>query len=349
MSASSTTSAISSTITTAIASATATQSASGFVPSKSGNLAFTVLFGIILISHIVLGIYFKQRWFGSTISIGILLEMVGYGSRVALANNPTSQDMFLSQITCLTVAPCFIMAAYYYLLGKLVIIYGPRFSMLPPIYYSYLFVTCDIIALVIQSFGGVVSSSAATTDTQQQQLGTHIMVGGLVFQVVSMTAYLVFWLFFFYSVYFRSSKETSRSFNVGITNFFHTNYKDELFNPDYSRMRSRQYFKYFPLTVTIGIFAVYVRCIYRVIELSEGWSGYLITHEAFVFVFDGAMVLIATYILLPPFYPGYVFGKNTVIVVPKSLKIKKQDTTQDINLQNYSYYNSQSKDMLVKN
>lgn len=40
------------------------------------------------------------------------------------------------------------------------------------------------------------------------------------------------------------------------------------------------------------------------------------------------MLLIAVAVLVPPFYPGFIFGRNNAIVVPKSLKAKKRDHTQ---------------------
>ena len=44
---------------------------------------------------------------------------------------------------------------------------------------------------------------------------------------------------------------------------------------------------------TLSVVCVTIRSIYRTIELSEGWSGFLITHESYFIGLDGVMMLIA--------------------------------------------------------
>jgi hypothetical protein len=50
-----------------------------------------------------------------------------------------------------------------------------------------LFITSDIISLILQAAGGAISSSANTTSASD--VGVHIMVAGLAFQVVSLVAF----------------------------------------------------------------------------------------------------------------------------------------------------------------
>ncbi|GMM35790.1 hypothetical protein DASC09_031150 [Saccharomycopsis crataegensis] len=320
----------STTLTAGIQSATATAVATtavkdldslySYIPSESGNFAFAVLFAIAMAAHVGLAMWYKQRWTGVTFFFGLGFEVIGYAARTLAHDNPTKDGEYLTQITCLTIAPCFIMASYYYLLGKLVMIYGPQFSMIPPIYYSYIFIISDIISLVLQA-AGAASAAEALVNHKDTQLGTNIMVGGLAFQVASMTVFIFFWGYFFYNVYFKSSEQGNHSnHQLTIWNFSNTDYKDEIFNPQFAHVRKHKLFKWFPFAVSFGTIAIYTRCIYRVIELAEGWGGFLITHEIYVFVLDGFMILLASYILLPPFYPGFIFGRNTKIVVPKSLK-----------------------------
>ena len=38
---------------------------------------------------------------------------------------------------------------------------------------------------------------------------------------------------------------------------------------------------------------VVVRSVYRTVELSEGWVGYLITHESYFIGLDGVMMVVA--------------------------------------------------------
>ena len=36
--------------------------------------------------------------------------------------------------------------------------------------------------------------------------------------------------------------------------------------------------------MTIAVIVVYIRCVYRVAELAEGWGGYLFTHEPYLMI-----------------------------------------------------------------
>jgi hypothetical protein len=45
--------------------------------------------------------------------------------------------------------------------------------------------------------------------------------------------------------------------------------------------------------MTLSLLCIYLSSIYRTIELSQGWTGYLITHERYFIALDGAMMVIA--------------------------------------------------------
>lgn len=53
---------------------------------------------------------------------------------------------------------------------------------------------------------------------------------------------------------------------------------------------------------------IFVRCIYRVAELWEGFSGHLANHEASFMVFEGPLIILAV-AGMTFFHPGRVFGE----------------------------------------
>ncbi|KAF6057490.1 RTA1 like family protein [Candida parapsilosis] len=67
-----------------------------------------------------------------------------------------------------------------------------------------------------------------------------------------------------------------------------------------------------PWQISLAIIAVFVRCIYRVVELAQGFSGYLITHEVYIMCLDALMLFIALYMFIP-FHPHIVFGASNII------------------------------------
>ena len=67
-------------------------------------------------------------------------------------------------------------------------------------------------------------------------------------------------------------------------------------------------FKVFVVFLTLGMLCILVRCIYRIDELSEGYTGPLISDEGLFIGLEGVMVLVAVYFLMlghpGPILPG---------------------------------------------
>lgn len=70
-----------------------------YQPKLSANVVFLVLFGISLIIHAVQGFRYRTWFFSTVIVCGCLCEVIGYGGRIMLHNNPFSFDGFLMQIS----------------------------------------------------------------------------------------------------------------------------------------------------------------------------------------------------------------------------------------------------------
>ncbi|KAI5958101.1 RSB1 [Candida theae] len=291
------------------------------------NLLFAILFSILLLVNFYLGlIRGKTRYFATCMLCGCGLEIAGYVARTIGHFHWSNTNIFLCQIICLTIAPAFVMAGVYYLLTQLIIIHGGgrRFSILRPSYISWIFICCDVISLFIQAAGGI-TAAVKLRLFENTQSGTYIMVGGIAFQVVSMTLYLALLFNFLYHIYFKSIGlkfsfgtlwhlllNTKRGHKIRID----YNY-DSHYDPSFQRIRQRPLFNYLPLAIIMASLFVYVRCIYRVIELSEGWRGYLITHEAYILTLDALMVFLSCVTFLP-FHPVIVFGKDVHISIRES-------------------------------
>ena len=68
-------------------------------PSLSANVIFLVLFAIALIVHTALAIKYRTFTFGALMVIGCLSEVLGYGGRILLWQDPFSFNGFLLQIS----------------------------------------------------------------------------------------------------------------------------------------------------------------------------------------------------------------------------------------------------------
>jgi hypothetical protein len=70
-----------------------------------------------------------------------------------------------------------------------VIVYrGENISCLRPRTYAIVFISCDIVALVLQSIGGAMTSTA--DDADGRETGVNIMIAGLAFQVAALTLFI---------------------------------------------------------------------------------------------------------------------------------------------------------------
>lgn len=93
-----------------------------------------------------------------------------------------------SYLICLTIAPAFFTAGIYLCLGRIVAVYGTECSRVKPKTYTYVFVTCDLISLILQAAGGAITSVADDDSTRDK--GVNIMIAGLAFQVASIAVFM---------------------------------------------------------------------------------------------------------------------------------------------------------------
>ncbi|KAL4808599.1 RTA1 like protein-domain-containing protein [Aspergillus unguis] len=256
-----------------------------YIPNLAGQIIFMALFGIALLTQLGLGIRYKTWTFMVAMVLGLLGEIVGYGGRVSLHDNPFNGDAFLQYLVALTIAPAFLTAAIYLTLSRIVVAYGEKISYFKPRTYTITFITFDVIALVLQALGGGIASSADDDDKDTSDLGINIMIAGLAWQVVSLFIFSGMATYFFLRV--RKARSTD-------------------FNMDFAHLRHSRYFKASLYGLATATLVIIVRSIFRCAELSEGFDGHLANDEVTFMILEAAMVSIAV-ICLTVFHPGAVW------------------------------------------
>lgn len=279
------------------------------------NLTFTIVFGVLFLIHIGLTIWSGYYYFGVVFFCGCGLTFAGYLSRAFSVGNEEQEDPFLCQFICLTISPAFIMAGIYYILGRMLRLHGDNFSMLKPKWFSYIFVSCDLISLIVQAVGGAMAAFAVTDKTSTDD-GTNVMVGGIAFQVVSMSLFYLALLEFLFKIYFRNSPEVTFSLRNFFALFFNTKRGSEMrvhlepnYVAEYQSIRAKKLFPYIPLSLAVATFFIYIRCIYRLVELSGGWTGFVMTHEAFLFSLDALQVTFCC-LTMALWHPYFIWGRH---------------------------------------
>lgn len=183
----------------------------GYLPSTAAGYAFTVLFGISTLLHFGTAIRYRTwsmlcawrpRIFdrpsadvliqsAGTATACALLETLGWAGRLASSQNMnwipffggfyrSDRNFFIMQICCLIIAPAFLAAAIYIILGYTINHVGAQYSPIKPKTYLWIFVSGDVFSLVIQAVGGGIASGN-DNDLERANMGANIMVCAVAF------------------------------------------------------------------------------------------------------------------------------------------------------------------------
>ncbi|KAL2819316.1 RTA1 like protein-domain-containing protein [Aspergillus cavernicola] len=256
-----------------------------YLPLLWCQILFMGIFGAAVIPQLGFGIRYKTWTFMVAMVLGLIGEVVGYGGRIMLNNNPFKLDGFLMYLVSLTISPAFFTAAVYLTLSRIVVAYGEKISYFKPRTYTITFITFDFIALILQAAGGAMASTAEPGDQAATDLGVNVMIAGVAWQVVSLGIFTVMATYF----YLRVRKAASTDFN-----------------PDFAVLRSTRYFKASLWGFGFATLAIFVRSVYRCAELSDGFDGALANDEVTFMILEAAMIASAV-ITLTVFHPGSVW------------------------------------------
>ncbi|KAI0057294.1 RTA1-like protein [Artomyces pyxidatus] len=246
-------------------------------------------FALSTLIHLGQMIYFRIWWLYPTAVVAGTLEIVGWAGRTWSSLNPRSFSPYIMQITCTVVAPTPLVAANFVILGQIITRLGPRYSRLSARWYTILFVFCDIVALFVQAVGAV-SASHSVHKHKNPATGGNIMLGGIVFQLAAIVVYVALALEFLLR-YIHDQPVRTR----------------DLVPTRRGRTDTRMKLMLFGMTLmTIFIF---IRSVYRTIELAGGWTGKIIRTQVLFNVLDGAMICLAMF-TLNIFHPGILLQKT---------------------------------------
>jgi hypothetical protein len=204
---------------------------------------------------------------------------------------------FITQLTCLTLAPAFYAAGIYFSLAQIVLVFGGQNSRIPPSVIPRIFITCDIISLILQGGGGALAAWYAQHEKMPDN-GNYTMIGGLSFQALTLLVFL----------------GLSADFAVRTVKA-KKQFGESAMNEDLvaRRLRRNKRFHYLLFSLAVSAVLIFFRSVYRVAELSEGWKGELMSNEKYVVFFESIPVAVAG-LLQSVFHPGYCFRDDPVAV-----------------------------------
>ena len=134
----------------------------------------------------------------------------------------------------------------------------PSISRFKPQYFTYIFIPADIVCLILQATGGALSSTS--TAQEDVDMGVDISQAGLILQVIVLVLFLS--LFADFLIVHRRKHG----------------------NVIPARMRLFLFFTFF------AVILILIRCIYRIYELIDGYSGPNFRHQTEFIVLEGVWV-----------------------------------------------------------
>ncbi|KAK3705723.1 hypothetical protein LTR37_013166 [Vermiconidia calcicola] len=218
-----------------------------------------------------------RTWFMIPFVIGGIFETVGYVGRAMNASQapePYLLGPYIVQSLLLLLGPALFAASIYMELGRIVLMVKREKAL--PIrrkWLTLIFVIGDVFSFSVQAAGGGLMSSG---EFELLNPGENIIVGGLLFQIV--------WFGLF----------------VTAAVIFHVRLSKSPTQLLYERPWTKHMISLYIVSVLIFVRSV-VRCIGDV----QGNAGYIMSHEAFLYVFDGALMFLAV-ITMNVIHPGEV-------------------------------------------
>ena len=163
----------------------------GYRPNLPVNATLGVGFAIFAVLQLASLCCFRVRtWsFSITLAIGTILEVLGYGGRVIMNDNPFSTVGVSAQLIALIVAPSFVAAAISVTFKHIIVYCGAQYSWIRPRFIPWVMIGTDFLGIVIQFLGASMLAMEVTKDEpdpDKVDLGNNVIIFGVVFQAVIM-------------------------------------------------------------------------------------------------------------------------------------------------------------------
>lgn len=270
----------------------------GYEPNLPATCFFLVLFALCGVVNIYLGIRYKTWAYMVALGLACFTEALGYAGRILLSRNPFDIAGFQIQICCLTLAPAFNSAAIYLILKHLVRQFGREYSRIRPKFYTWIFISADVGALVLQGAGGGIASTASD-NSNMLKIGDGFMLAGVSWQVATLVL-----------------------FSAAGLDFAIRRYRALPIVPLSAAAQSTKQdpkFKAFMAAYLLAFVTILIRCVYRIVEMQSGWGSSLMKDQTLFIILESVMLSIAT-LCQTILHPGFCFP----VIAATSIKMSKE-------------------------
>ncbi|GKZ21319.1 hypothetical protein AbraIFM66951_010108 [Aspergillus brasiliensis] len=251
-------------------------------PSIGAAVVFIISFLVAAGIHTFQAVR-TRAWFVIPFVIGGHFEWIGYIGRAISGHEAPNFTVnpYILQTLLLLVAPTLFAATIYMELGRIVLLTdGEAHCLIRRTWLTKTFLLGDIISFIMQGAGGGIMASGTSSALST---GEHIIIAGLVIQLIFFSLFVV----------------TSIKFHRGLSN-----------NPSRRVLHSQPPWKRHMYVLYGGSALIFVRSLFRLIEYAQGNDGYLVSHEAFLYIFD-ALLMVLVMVLFAWVHPSEVHALLT--------------------------------------
>lgn len=278
-----------------------------YTPSLPAAAIFCALFAIGTIAHLYFVFRLHARYFIPFV-IGCIFECVGYAGRAWSHSNPTLLSPYIMQSLLILVAPAFLAASIYMVLGRIIrLLESSHHSVIAPKWLTKIFVIGDVLSFLVQGSG---AGLMAKGDLDSFNLGSNIVIAGLVIQIV---------IFGFFIV-------VALVFNVRLVKAPTLAASD----PALAGWQKHMFVLYGTSAIIL------IRNLIRVVEYAQGNNGYIVTHEWMLYIFDALFIFLVV-LAFGVVHPNQLLGAKRFGTVASNDReaLSMQDVEQTIQGEHY--------------
>lgn len=206
----------------------------------------------------------------------------GYVFRYLSAKSPAALSLYIGQSLFIILPPSLYAATIYMIYGRLVLfVNAPEASIIRPTRVTKIFVCGDVLAFFMQAGGGGMMVKASMAN-----MGQTIMLIGLFVQLSFFSFFLVISF-----VLWKRVRSSLKGYKI----------------TQYGKHSWSSLLKLLLCAAMIII----LRCVFRMVEFSQGHDGYLVSHEVYMYVFD-TIPMLAVQVMFHFVYASDVFGSGAM-------------------------------------
>lgn len=269
-----------------------------YCPSFVAAVLFATLFGLTTSIHIIQAIVYRKP-FSMVLIMGALWETGGYIARIFAVQNQLSSGIYTVQQLLILLAPLWINAYIYMLLGRMIhfFLVDDRVFKIKARLITRMFVIFDITAFLIQATGGMMTGPGVSSEVVQT--GLNIYTAGVGVQLFFLVVFAALAVGFQRKLKMQRAASSSRSPFLDEEAQSHSHFRIESPTqvPDLNLAIPLLRLLYIVLALII------IRNIYRLVEFGTGANSPTVKHEWYNYVFDAVPMFFAL-VLLNVVHPG---------------------------------------------